>query len=158
MDWWDDRQLTLPNSTRSLKITCTPCQHFTGRSVTDRFKTLWASWAVEAFDVVEGSLTCRSKICPITATSEQMHDEEYLQNLERCPAFEVEIGQKLGPFDLSLISIGAYTPRWFMSPIHCSPEDAVRVHEDVKSRQSIGMHWGTWVLTTEEVMEPPRLL
>lgn len=53
----------------------------------------------------------------------------------------VEIGEKQGPFDLALIPIGAYSPRWFMSTIHCSPEDAVRVHEDVKSKRSVSCIW-----------------
>ncbi|KAG0007529.1 hypothetical protein BGZ80_004565, partial [Entomortierella chlamydospora] len=74
-----------------------------------------------------------------------------------CPAFK-EIGNRIGPFDLSMIPIGAYSPRWFMSPIHCSPEDAVRLHEDIKSKRSVGMHWGTWVLTNEDVTEPPKRL
>lgn len=48
-----------------------------------------------------------------------------------------EIGDRIGPFDLALIPIGAYSPRWFMSPFHCSPEDAVDVHRDIKSKQSV---------------------
>ena len=67
------------------------------------------------------------------------HDED---DMPHCPAFK-EIGERIGPFDFSMIPIGAYSPRWFMSPIHCSPEDAVRVHEDIKSKRSVGMHWGT---------------
>lgn len=63
-------------------------------------------------------------------------------NVPCCPAFK-EIGERIGPFDLSMIPIGAYSPRWFMSPVHCSPEDAVMVHLDIKSKRSVGMHWGT---------------
>jgi N-acyl-phosphatidylethanolamine-hydrolysing phospholipase D len=82
-------------------------------------------------------------------------EDEHL--LPHCPAF-AEIGERLGPFDLGLIPIGAYEPRHVMSPVHLSPEDAVCVHRDVRSRHSIGMHWGTFVLTTEPVDEPPRRL
>lgn len=46
MDWWDYATLSL-DASRSLKITCTPCQHFSGRGLLDRNKTLWASWCVE---------------------------------------------------------------------------------------------------------------
>ena len=53
------------------------------------------------------------------------------------------------------IPIGAYDPRSFMSPVHLSPEDAVCVHKDVRSQQSVGMHWGTFALTFEPVHEPP---
>ena len=67
---------------------------------------------------------------------EKQYDDDYLSSLPHCPAFK-EIGDKIGPFDLSLIPIGAYTPRWFMSGVHCSPEDAVCVHEDVKSKKSV---------------------
>lgn len=77
-----------------------------------------------------------------------------LSTLPKCPAFK-EIGDKLGPFDLSAIPIGAYSPRWFMSPIHLDPEDAVEVHKDVRSKKSVGMHWGTFILTDEPVTEPP---
>ena len=45
-----------------------------------------------------------------------------------------------------------------MSCVHCSPEDAVCVHLDIRARKSIGMHWGTFVLTDEDVREPPRRL
>lgn len=51
----------------------------------------------------------------------------------------IEIGEKVGPFDLAFIPIGAYSPRWFMSPIHCSPEDAVEVHRDIKSKHSVSL-------------------
>jgi L-ascorbate metabolism protein UlaG (beta-lactamase superfamily) len=69
-----------------------------------------------------------------------------------------EIGDKLGPFDLSAIPIGAYEPRWFMHPHHLSPEEAVQVHLDVSSKKSIAIHWGTFVLTDEPLDEPPERL
>jgi N-acyl-phosphatidylethanolamine-hydrolysing phospholipase D len=66
-----------------------------------------------------------------------------------------EIGEKFGPLDLALIPIGAYKPRWFMSPQHVSPEDAVQLHLDVRSKLSIAMHYGTFILTDEDPCEPP---
>ena len=61
--------------------------------------------------------------------------------------------------DLSLIPIGAYAPRWFMKDMHVNPEEAVKIHLNVKSRQSIGMHWGAFLnLTEEPLLEPPKLL
>ena len=60
-----------------------------------------------------------------------------------------EIGKKVGPVDVSLIPIGAYLPKWFMSPIHISPAEAVKVHQDVKSAVSVGMHFGTFPLADE---------
>ena len=89
-------------------------------------------------------------------------------NVPRCPAFK-QIGQKYGPFDLaslalpqnfidSRIPIGAYSPRHIMSPVHCSPADSVLLHHDIKSKLSVGMHWGTFVLTDEPVNQPPQKL
>jgi len=69
-----------------------------------------------------------------------------------------DIGKRFGPIDLSLLPIGAYEPRHFMKSIHVNPEEAVMIHQDVQSRYSIGMHWGTFMLTTEDMDEPPRHL
>lgn len=57
-----------------------------------------------------------------------------------------------------MIPIGAYDPRWAFASVHCNPEDAVELHLDVKSKRSIGGHWGTWVLTCEDMTEPPKRL
>jgi len=60
----------------------------------------------------------------------------------------------LGPIDLSLIPIGAYEPNWFLKPQHVNPEEAVLLHKDIRSKKSIGMHWGTFILSTEGIMQP----
>jgi N-acyl-phosphatidylethanolamine-hydrolysing phospholipase D len=69
-----------------------------------------------------------------------------------------EIGRRLGPFNLSAIPIGAYEPRWFMRNHHLSPEEAVDVHLDVRSKKSVAIHWGTFILTDEPLDEPPKRL
>ena len=94
-----------------------------------------------------------------------------------CPAFE-QIGTKFGGFDLAvrtvppcppfstlivtsssqLIPIGAFSPRGHFSPIHASPSDAVIIHKHVRSRKSIGMHWGCWALGDEVFMQDPERL
>lgn len=74
-----------------------------------------------------------------------------------CPAFQ-QIGDVLGPFDLGLLPIGAYSPRWFMSTVHACPEESVQIHQQVRAARSIGMHWGTFPLTDEPVDEPPKRL
>ncbi|KAF9997754.1 hypothetical protein BGZ79_008545 [Entomortierella chlamydospora] len=155
-DWWDEHDHSFHNDKSAVKVTCTPCQHFTGRSLTDKYKTLWASWVVQTIPKNESEKSTKVffggdtgyRYVPKGADEDEM---------PYCPAFK-EIGNRIGPFDLSMIPIGAYSPRWFMSPIHCSPEDAVRLHEDIKSKRSVGMHWGTWVLTNEDVTEPPKRL
>jgi N-acyl-phosphatidylethanolamine-hydrolysing phospholipase D len=69
-----------------------------------------------------------------------------------------QIGEQYGPFDLSAIPIGAYEPRWMMEAQHVSPDEAVRIHLDTQSKQSIGIHWGTWALANEYFLEPREKL
>ncbi|KAF8331153.1 hypothetical protein F5887DRAFT_1081400 [Amanita rubescens] len=83
-------------------------------------------------------------------------DGEDEDKFPHCPAFR-EIGEVFSGFDFAMIPIGAYRPRQVMSPIHCAPQDSVRLFKDIRARKALGMHWGTWILTTEPVDEPPRL-
>ncbi len=129
MGWWDKSRI------EDWTVHAVPTQHFSGRSLIDRNHSLWAGWVMKHGDF----------------TFYFAGDTGY------SPDFK-EIGEKYGPMDLSLIPIGAYKPRWFMNPIHVDPEEAVRIHHDVKSRFSVGMHWGTFVLADEDMDEPPRLL
>jgi N-acyl-phosphatidylethanolamine-hydrolysing phospholipase D len=78
-------------------------------------------------------------------------------SLPHCPAF-AEIGSLRGPFDLGLIPIAAYSPRFIMSPMHANPFDSVNIFVDTKCKRALGIHWGTWTLTDEDVLEPPKLL
>ncbi|KAF8970885.1 N-acyl-phosphatidylethanolamine-hydrolyzing phospholipase D [Flammula alnicola] len=84
-------------------------------------------------------------------------DGEDEEKVPVCPAFEA-IGNRFGGFDCALIPIGAYLPRQFMSRIHCAPQDSVRLFKDLKAKKAVGMHWGTWILTAEDVVEPPKRL
>jgi N-acyl-phosphatidylethanolamine-hydrolysing phospholipase D len=74
-----------------------------------------------------------------------------------CEAFK-EIGQQYGPFDLSAIPIGAYEPRFMMESQHVDPEQAVKIHIDINSKKSIGVHWGTFALASEFYLEPKTKL
>ncbi|MEP3244141.1 MAG: MBL fold metallo-hydrolase [Sneathiella sp.] len=132
MDWWDKRRF------KTMDITFTPAQHWSGRGLFDRYKALWGSWAIRFTDT-QANLWFGGDT--------GYNDVQFKQ-----------IGEKLGPFDLSLIPIGAYAPRWFMRYSHASPEEAVKIHQDIRSRNSIGMHWGTFVLTAEPATEPPAML
>ena len=140
MDWWDGVEISV-KSVGSVKIYCTPTQHFSGRSPFDRGKTLWCSWSVL-------ETTSSAKRCFFAGDTgyrswpqESMTAEEILE-MPRCPAFK-EIGERLGPFDLALLPIGLCTPKTFMSNVHCNPWDTVEVHKDIRSRTSVGMHYGT---------------
>lgn len=57
-----------------------------------------------------------------------------------CHLFKT-IGQVIGPFDTVALPIGAYNPRWFLRTIHINPAEAVKIHQDVKAKQSFGIHW-----------------
>lgn len=104
LDWWDERTITRDGKT--LTLAATPARHFSGRGLADRNKTLWASWVVKTDNraVYFGG------------------DTGYF------PGF-VDIGQKYGPFDATLMPIGAYDPAW--SEIHLNPEEAVQAHVDL---------------------------
>lgn len=129
LDWWETH---LQNG---LTVTAVPVQHWSKRSLFARNKTLWAGWVVR-------SERFRFFFCG---------DSGYT------PYFK-EIGARMGPFDLAAIPIGAYEPRWFMQRHHLDPEEALQVHEDIKAKKSIGIHWGTFILTDEPLDEPPRKL
>jgi N-acyl-phosphatidylethanolamine-hydrolysing phospholipase D len=172
LDWWDTRELQLtalsPSSTTtpspanptsmSALIGCTPCQHMANRSFLDRNHTLWASWVVASgrqkvwFGGDTGYRSVPEQLAPDV--------DDYgaaFAHLPHCPAF-AQIGRLRGPFDLGLIPIGAYAPRYLFSGVHANPVDSVNIFGDTQCRRALGMHWGTWVLTEEEVLEPPRVL
>jgi len=129
LDWWDEYQRD------EYHITAVPLQHWSKRSIFSQNHSLWAGWVIKTD-------TFRFFFCGDTGY---------------CPHFR-EIGERLGPFDLSAIPIGAYEPRWFMKNHHVNPDEAVQIHKDVRSRLSIAIHWGTFILTDEPLDEPPRLL
>lgn len=93
---------------------------------------------------------------PKSSEGEDDWSEKY-KDLPICPAFK-DIGRLRGPFDLGLIPIGAYMPRWIMSPMHANPRDSVEIFRDTNCKRAMGIHWGTWVLTEEDVLEPPQKL
>ncbi|KAJ6512235.1 Metallo-hydrolase/oxidoreductase [Mycena vitilis] len=164
LDWWETRRIEIEvpspgaglGGTACLDISCTPSQHNVGRNFMDRFyhpKSLWASWVVQ--DV--GSFETKTVFFAGDTGYRAVLDGEDEDSVPVCEAFK-EIGDRFKGIDLALIPIGAYLPRRYMSPIHCSPEDAVLLFQDLKAKNAIGMHWGTFVLTTEPVMDPPQQL
>ncbi|KAI5812162.1 putative Zn-dependent hydrolase/oxidoreductase family protein [Pyronema omphalodes] len=159
LDWWEDREveLTVKEGKLNATVGLLPCQHTSGRGLTDRSLTLWGSWYVKSGGknvYFAGDTGYRA--VPQESDGKDDYAPEY-DSLPVCPAFK-EIGEYCGEFDLGLIPIGAYVPRWIMSPMHADPKDAVNIFLDTKCKKAIGMHWGTWVLTDEPVMEPPARL
>ncbi|BFZ65165.1 hypothetical protein YB2330_006328 [Saitoella coloradoensis] len=158
LDWWEEVEMSVEGVGRA-RLGCLPAQHFSGRGVGDRYHTLWASWQIQ--DVTSSSGAGANiyfagdtgyRSVPRPSSSSSSTDPVVVDG-PTCPAFR-QIGRHRGPFDLALIPIGAYEPRYLMSPIHLSPEDAVEVFRDLRARRAVGMHWGVWVLTSESVMEP----
>jgi N-acyl-phosphatidylethanolamine-hydrolysing phospholipase D len=125
--WWQSARLS-----EEVTIHCVPAQHGSARTLFDRNRTHWCGWVIES----------AGRIAYFAG------DTGY------SPWFR-EIGERFGGFDLAMIPIGAYTPRWLMHPVHLNPADAVQVHLDVQSRQSVACHFGTFRLADEPVAEPP---
>lgn len=128
--WWQTA------AHRHCQLHFVPAQHFSSRTPFDHNRTLWGGWVVE------------------TPAGKRLY---FAGDSGYSPDFK-DIGQRFGPMDLSLIPIGAYEPRWFMQSMHVNPEEAVQIHQDVHSRCSVAMHWGTFRLTPEPMDEPPRRL
>ena len=70
----------------------------------------------------------------------------------------IETKNRLGSPSIGLIPVGAYAPRWFMKTHHVNPSEAIQIAIDLESEKNFGMHWGTFQLTDEEILEPPKLL
>ncbi len=138
LGWWEESScIPLQNDSIQMRITAVPAQHFSGRTLKDTDKTLWAGYVAE---FLEKHQTKRLYFVGDTGYNE----------------FDFKaIGSKWSHMDLSLIPIGSYIPRKFMSPVHIDPKNAVQIHKEVGSKQSIGMHWRTFRLSDEEGFRPP---
>ena len=129
MDWYDEIQIN-----NDLKITLLPAVHWSKRSLTDTNKTLWGNFLIE-YKNKKIFFAC---------------DTGY-GNIYK------DLGEKYGPIDLSMINIGAYDfrPMFDKSIYHTTPEEALNIAQDLKSKKVLGTHWGTFVLSLEPIMEPP---
>jgi N-acyl-phosphatidylethanolamine-hydrolysing phospholipase D len=128
--WWQSASME-----RGWEIHSVPAQHFAARGPFDRNRTHWCGWVLRH-------------------TGRTIY---FAGDTGYYPGF-CEIGDRFSGFDLALIPIGAYCPRWLMRPMHADPFEAVKIHQDVCSRFSVAGHWGTFRLTDEPLDEPPRLL
>lgn len=125
-DWWQSGKFS------DLEITFVPAQHNSGRSLWNRNQTLWGGWVVKHAD----------------RSFYYSGDTAYVTDLFR------SIRDRVGRIDISAIPIGAYLPREMMRFEHTNPDDAVKAHELLGSRQSFGVHWGTFQLGDEEPFQP----
>jgi len=116
---------------KGLEIVFTESRHRTGRGITDQMKTLWGSFVIKT----------------------RLGNIYFAGDTGYGPHFK-DARLRHGNFILSLLPIGAYEPRWFMQTAHLNPADAVKAHLDLESRQSIGIHFGTFQLTYEGIDQP----
>ncbi|KAL3816006.1 hypothetical protein ACHAXA_010666 [Cyclostephanos tholiformis] len=133
-----------------LVITCAPAQHWCSRSPFDRNQRLWCSFSVHATP----ALAEPGQPAPRT------HSFYFAGDSGLPTEFPLhhQIGDRLGPFDLSAIPIGAYEPEWFMRESHCNPAEAVKIHQAIRSKRSVAVHFDTFDLADEARDEPPKLL
>jgi len=136
LDWWQTARVA------AVDIVFTPVQHWSGRSLTDRMETLWGGYAIFAPDF------------QVFFAGDTAYSKDFADIHAR---FTARHGPGRG-FDLALIPVGAYEPRWFMKSQHVDPTEAVRIHGDLAAERSIGIHWGTFQLTDESLDEPPQAL
>ncbi|MDA9647205.1 MBL fold metallo-hydrolase [Candidatus Pelagibacter sp.] len=129
MDWYEEIKIN-----DHLKITFLPAVHWSKRSLTDTNKTLWGNFLIQYKDI------------KILFACDTGYGNIYKK-----------IGEKYGPIDITMINIGAYDfrPMFDKSIYHTTPEEALNVAQDLKSKKVLGMHWGTFVLSLEPIMEPP---
>jgi L-ascorbate metabolism protein UlaG (beta-lactamase superfamily) len=126
-DWWQEAPLN------NLLLTATPSRHFSGRGILDRNETLWVTWTITG----------------------PHHRIFFGGDTGMFPGF-TEIGEKLGPFDITLMPIGAYDLDW--PYIHLFPEEAVQAHLDLKGKLLLPIHWGTFNLAFHSWQEPVERL
>ena len=122
-DWWDE--LTY----EGLRLSCTPARHFSGRSLGDRYATLWCSWVIESAEA------------RIFFSGDSGYGPHFKQ-----------IGEKYGPFDLTLMECGQYDTRWHL--IHMLPEETVQANRDVGGKLLLPIHWGAFTLALHDWTDP----
>ncbi|AKD04198.1 MBL fold metallo-hydrolase [Pontibacter korlensis] len=123
MDWWQE------TSFKGLTFAATPSRHFSGRGLTDRMKTLWTSWVI---------LGKKDRIY-------FSGDSGYFDGF-------AEIGNKYGPFDITLMECGQYDELW--PNIHMMPEQTVQAHLDLKGKLLMPIHWGAFALAMHSWTDP----
>ncbi|MGV9632108.1 MBL fold metallo-hydrolase [Streptomyces sp. NPDC003487] len=126
LDWWEGAELS------GVRFDFVPAHHWSKRTLTDTCHSLWGGWVLTA---------------PGGRRLYFAGDTGYGHWFSR-------IGRRYPGIDLALLPIGAYDPRWWLSDVHCDPEEAVRAARDLGARRMAPMHWGTFILSAEPVLEP----
>ncbi len=128
-EWWGSFIIN------NISFTFTPVKHWSKRGLFDRNKSLWGGWYIQYLDYA----------------LYHAGDTGYSKDFK-------DTKNKLGSPKYAFIPIGAYDPEWFMASSHVNPEDALQIMIDLEAEHAFGMHWGTFVLTDEDTLEPPQRL
>lgn len=126
LDWWEAAELD------GVRFDFVPAHHWSKRTLTDTCRSLWGGWVLTAPD---------GKRLYFAGDTGYGH------------WFSL-IGRRYPGIDLALLPIGAYDPRWWLSDVHCDPEEAVRAFQDLGAHRMAPMHWAAFVLSAEPVLEP----
>jgi L-ascorbate metabolism protein UlaG (beta-lactamase superfamily) len=127
LDWWERVEV------EGITVTAAPAQHFSGRGIKDRNATLWSSMHLRT----------------------DRHSFFFGADSGLMPEFR-EIGERLGPFDIAALEIGAYHPSW--GDIHLGPENALIAHAMLGSGALLPIHWGTFNLAMHAWDEPAETI
>lgn len=122
-DWWEVEEF------EGVKFIATPAQHFSGRGIFDRNKTLWASWVLQ------------SKNHNIYFSGDSGYDVHFK-----------DIGDKYGPFDVAFLESGQYNKKW--EEVHMLPDQALQAYEDLGAKKYFPVHWGMFVLAEHTWYDP----
>ncbi len=136
LDWWEK------SSIGGVNFHLTPVQHWSARTMLDRSKTLWGGWAVFGAGF------------HWYFSGDSGYSKDFSDTRRHFAALASDQGRGQ-LFDLALLPVGAYEPRWFMAEQHMNPHEAAQTHRDLGAARSIGVHWGTFNLTDEALDQPP---
>ena len=127
--WWENIEV------KNTMFTFTPNQHWSARGFRDRNKSLWGGWFMQSSN----------------HTIYHAGDTGYSDDFK-------ETRSRLGSPDFAMIPIGGYNPPWFMNYHHVNPSESIQIALDLGVPKSFGMHWGTFRLTDEDILEPAQLI
>jgi len=124
-DWWDSFQLN------TSEFHFVPVKHWSARTPWDTNESLWGGWVTtsKAYNLFHAGDTGYADIF-------------------------ITIKEKFKEIDYAFVPIGAYSPRNFMKNSHVNPEEALQLSKDLSAKKSFGMHWGTFILSDEPVLDP----
>ncbi|MEO8034752.1 MAG: MBL fold metallo-hydrolase, partial [Acidobacteriota bacterium] len=126
LDWWSETRIT-----NRVRVTVVPARHFSSRGLSDRNANLWGGFVISG---PSGNVYFAG-------------DTGWGRHFE-------EIGRRFSPIRAALLPIGSYLPRWFMHPVHIDPAQAVDAHLALRAQTSIAMHYGTFALGDDGMLDP----